>query len=66
MSLADDIRQLELARERGDLSEEDFEQQVAGLLRAFTAASALAKEPCPRPRPIPAASSHSRGPCAGP
>ncbi|MEE2828427.1 MAG: serine/threonine-protein kinase, partial [Myxococcota bacterium] len=39
MGLADDVRRLELLREQGRLSEADFEQHIAELLRAVTAAS---------------------------
>ena len=39
MSLADEVRKLELLRERGDLSEPQFELDVAELLRSVTAAS---------------------------
>lgn len=38
MSLADDVRKLELLRERGSLAESEFELRVAELLRSVTAA----------------------------
>jgi serine/threonine protein kinase len=39
MSLADEVRKLELLRERGTLSESDFDLRIAELLRSVTAAS---------------------------